>query len=156
MSELKVLRYLPLLFLWPRKVVNTTVEDSIQDNFERNEEFARAYEDGVPPEKRNEFAVWHEQQVNEIRSLIGRSFLWVAGTFILAWPPALYLGEKLTPYVSYLQAISAFMILWSIFGKAGWSIQTSDGETLPEKINEAWFRILTWVGIYLLVLSLLV
>ena len=45
---------------------------------------------------------------------------------------------------------SAAFLLWAGIGKLGWSIQTIDGKTLPERSNIAIFWILSHVGTFLL------
>ena len=154
--ELKILRYVPDLLFRPAKLTNVAVDEAIQKYYEEYSPFAQPSKDKIPPEKINKISAFQIEQVKKLRLWIAKSLLWVAAVFFGAWLLAWISGGTLTQYVGQLQAVSAFLILWSIFGNVGRDIQTIDGDTLPEKINEVWFRLLTLLGIYLLVLSLFV
>jgi hypothetical protein len=45
------------------------------------------------------------------------------------------------------------ILLWATLGKAGWSIQTMNGDTIPELVNEWVFRALSVLGSFLLALA---
>ncbi len=52
-----------------------------------------------------------------------------------------------------LQYVGIGILLWATLGKLGWSIQTMDGGTVPELVNEWIFRALYVVGSFALALS---
>ena len=52
-----------------------------------------------------------------------------------------------------LQYIGIGFLLWATLAKAGWNIQTMNGDTIPELVNEWVFRFLYVIGSFLLVLS---
>lgn len=52
-----------------------------------------------------------------------------------------------------LQYIGIGVLLWATLANAGWNIQTMNGDTIPELVNEWMFRVLYVIGSFLLVLS---
>ena len=52
-----------------------------------------------------------------------------------------------------LQYSGIAVLLWATLAKVGWDIQTMNGNTIPELVNEWVFRFLYFIGSFLLVLS---
>ena len=51
------------------------------------------------------------------------------------------------------QYLGIAILLWATLGKVGWNIQTLNGTTLPERVNELVYRLLYVVGSFMLALS---
>lgn len=69
----------------------------------------------------------------------------------------LYLGIFGTPNPVVLEAIQYIgigVILWTTLAKQGWEIQSFDGTTLPELVDDFLFRFLYLVGSFLLALAI--
>src|SRR2546426_7937662 len=103
---------------------------------ERFEQFAR--EDArprIPNPARFQFA----QAARDVRRGVGESLGWVLLTVVAGWLG----GEALehfvgptSPVVNHvLQYGGVGVILWATLAIRGWSIQTVNGNTLPERLN---------------------
>lgn len=93
----------------------------------------------------------------EIRHALCTSFWLVVGSIVVGvlagriyvWcslPNPLFFSE-----VS--QYIGVAILLWATLGKIGWSIQTVNGTTLPEQVNDFVYRLLYVIGSVFLALS---
>lgn len=51
------------------------------------------------------------------------------------------------------QYVGVAILLWATLGKIGWSIQTVNGTTLPEQLNDFVYRLLYVIGSVFLALS---
>ena len=56
-------------------------------------------------------------------------------------------------FIQVAPIISAFLILWALIGKLGWSNQTIGGKTPTENLNNFWFRLLNFVAGVLIFLN---
>jgi hypothetical protein len=54
-----------------------------------------------------------------------------------------------------MKVIGYSLILWGVLSPLGYPIQTMDGETLPEIVDEEWHKFVYLVGLFLLLLSYL-
>ena len=55
--------------------------------------------------------------------------------------------------LNWIQVSAIFLVLWALLGQLGWSIQTIKGISLPEYINDLWFRTLNVVAAHLFLFS---
>lgn len=93
----------------------------------------------------------------DVRRGVVASFGLVALTISAGWVVGLVLGryvEPAPPLVNQiLQYVGVGVILWATLAIRGWSIQSFNGNTLPERLNRAIYRVLYVLGSLLLVLS---
>jgi hypothetical protein len=87
------------------------------------------------------------------------SFIWVAFTIVLA----VIVGYLWREYGGISQRIAALMqylglaiVLWATLGKVGWTIQTLEGDTLPEKVNDFIYRSLYVIGTFFAALGIFI
>ncbi len=89
----------------------------------------------------------------QLRKSIWQSFKTVSKILAFAWFIACITTDSFINPFSLpliLQIGSAFLILWALVGKLGYSIRTWSGNTLPERIDNFWFIFLNVLGILLL------
>lgn len=55
--------------------------------------------------------------------------------------------------INILKVTGPLVVLWSTQGKAGYSIQTIKGQSIPETINTVWSRWLYMIGVYIALLA---
>ena len=100
-----------------------------------------------------------EGHVTKLREAILKSFGLVFAVFVVALLSAMighrYYSAWLLKISPWTQIASAFLILWAVLGQLGFEIETWDGNSLPERINKYWFRILMVFGTYLLMVGML-
>ncbi|HQT00592.1 MAG TPA: hypothetical protein PL023_09830 [Thiobacillus sp.] len=137
-----------LLVFRPRKLIERTNADykemntpgAIQQKQERNQSTSQA-----------------ERSINQIRSSLFWSFVLVAGAVLVASVIGkVYFalgGAHCQTAEEILQYSGIGVLLWATLGKAGWSIQTTNGDTIPELVNELVFRALYVLGSFLLALA---
>lgn len=137
-----------LLVFRPRKLIERTNADykemntpgAIQQKQERNQSTSQA-----------------ERSINQIRSSLFWSFVLVAGAVLVASVIGkVYFalgGARCQTAEEILQYSGIGVLLWATLGKAGWSIQTTNGDTIPELVNELVFRALYVLGSFLLALA---
>lgn len=137
-----------LLFFWPSRLIQKTVEDyhemktpeAIEEEQRKNKE--------IPQSKRS---------IDGIRKALFWSFILVlfSVTAALAVGKVYYLcgGVRHLFFEEILQYSGIGILLWATLGKVGWDIQTIDGNTIPELVNEWVFRFLYVIGSFMLVLS---
>ena len=81
--------------------------------------------------------------------------LFIALDFAIAYRIAYILKSKYSKLISkkfldILLISSSFILLFAGIGKVGWSIQTWNGDTAPEIVNNVIFQVLTFFGGFLL------
>ncbi|MGH7814214.1 MAG: hypothetical protein ACREQI_09455 [Candidatus Binataceae bacterium] len=87
------------------------------------------------------------------RSLVCSAFTVVVG--VIAGAALRFTPAAENPHVAVaLQLAAAAIVLWATLGLVGWKIQTWNGETLPEKVNQALFKCLYVLGTFLIIVSL--
>lgn len=88
--------------------------------------------------------------VTEIRHALCMSLLLVLGSIVigaLAGRVYIWSGFPNPVLLSELsQHVGVAVLLWATLGKLGWSIQTMNGTTLPEKVNDFVYRLLYVIG----------
>jgi len=85
------------------------------------------------------------------------SLLLTAGCAFIGYFTALYLNNILpltVTKINIIRVISIAIIAWAVLSKVGWDIQTWSGNTLPEKVNNIFFRVLYIIGFYLVIISI--
>lgn len=108
-------------------------------------------------QERNQRTTQAERSINQIRSSLFWSFVLVAGAVLAAsvLGRVYYAlgGPRCQTAEEILQYSGIGILLWATLGKAGWSVQTLNGETIPEIVNEWVFRALYVLGSFLLALA---
>ena len=98
-----------------------------------------------------------QRSVAEIRHVLCTSFLLVVGSMIIgALAGRIYIWSGLPNPILFSeisQYIGVAILLWATLGKVGWSIQTTNGTTLPERVNDFVYRLLYVIGSIFLALS---
>lgn len=94
-----------------------------------------------------------------IRQALSQSFLCISATLLAGWLTAKLLHASagpVSPCVNkFLQWGGVLVLLWATLAKQGWNIQTINGESLPELVNDCIYRSLYVFGSWLLVISAL-
>lgn len=109
-------------------------------------------------QERNQRTTQAERSINQIRSSLFWSFALVAGAVLAAGVigRAYFAlgGGRCQTAEEILQYSGIGILLWATLGKAGWSIRTMNGDTIPELVNEWVFRALYVLGSFLLALAI--
>jgi hypothetical protein len=152
------LRDLILLILWPEKLAELATDEAIREEMTTNQQFAQAYRTtGLPPAERQKWLTMRKEQIDKIRGTICSSFLSLVSvimTSLLFIVIIHVLGYSLIRgWVRGLRLFSLGLILWATLGRVGWGIQTFSGRTVPERLNQTWFRFLYCLGVWLGALS---
>lgn len=137
-----------MLVFRPRKLIKRTSADYEEMNtpggIQRKQE-------------RNQGTTQAERSINQIRSSLFWSFVLVVGAVLVAGVigKAYFAlgGQRCQTAEEILQYSGIGVLLWATLGKAGWSIQTMNGDTIPELVNEWVFRALYVLGSFLLALA---
>ncbi len=97
------------------------------------------------------------RSVVEIRGALFTSLWLVVGSIVigvLAGRIYVWCSFQNSLFVSEIsQYVGVAILLWATLGKMGWSIQTVNGTTLPEQVNEFVYRLLYVMGSFFLALS---
>lgn len=146
--KISKVRSLFLLVFRPRKLIEETNADYQRMNTtEAIEEKQRKHQKTTQAQK----------SVKQIRRSLFWSFFLTSGAIVMAGIVGrLYFafgGVRCQTAEEILQYSGIGILLWATLGKAGWSIQTMDGETIPELVNEWAFRVLYVLGSFLLALA---
>lgn len=137
-----------LLLFWPKKLIQKT---------NAHYEWMRTEAAIAEKQKLNDPKTQAERSVKQIRNSLFWSFVLVAGAVVTAMLVGrLYFAFGGLPYKKaeeILQYSGIAVLLWATLGKVGWSIQTMNGNTIPELVNEWTFRVLYVLGSFLLALA---
>jgi hypothetical protein len=142
-----------------RKFIEIATEESIKSEFESNKQLAEAYPNKtLPYNKREEFRKGEEERTRLLRKSIAKSFLYLFYTISISFIFSFLIVRILKIYFSStllitIRFISASLIFWAVLGRLGWEIQTYAGDTLPEKINSLWYRLLYILGVFFVMFS---
>lgn len=78
----------------------------------------------------------------------------IAYSFILAFCVKKYTHIAITESgIHVIQVCAVCLVLWALLGRCGWEVQTHKGVTLPEYINDLWFRTLNVISAHLFLFS---
>lgn len=146
------------LIFMPGKFISLSVDDSIAKEKETNEGFKQRFDndENYRKTRHEELLKQFSDSTNELRGNIGKTFTFVFLVTLLSFVLAIFVKKYvfINPEIILLiQIFSSFLVLWALLGQLGQSIQTFDGTTLPEQINEYWFRFLNCIGIGLFFFS---
>lgn len=97
------------------------------------------------------------EAVDEVRNSILKAFRWSLQMIIsvlVTW----YLFQRFDividkTIIGILKITGPLLVLWSVQGKPGFSIQTYGGESIPEKISATWSRWLYMIGVFTALLA---
>ncbi|HIE34909.1 MAG TPA: hypothetical protein EYP79_01765 [Campylobacterales bacterium] len=158
-SLFKRLKLTSYFLFSPSKFIDIATVDSIQKSFERNRQLRERYPDrNLPEERKLEYRKAMGESTITLRGSIFHACLCVLAALTIAVITALitkrYLGIPIdSNTLLIIRLIGLFSIVWAIFSKVGWEIQTIKGESLPEIINQFWFRLLYTIGAFFLFLA---
>jgi hypothetical protein len=142
-------------FFFPGAFVRQATDEAIAGEFETNEQLRKKYPTReLPPEDLTHFRQGREEQTSALRRSVLSSLVTVLALAAAAWLSSSPLAGVSGSTISGLRTLSAALILWAVLGRLGWNIQTFQGDTLPERFNSLWFRLIYVTGAYLLVLSM--
>lgn len=82
----------------------------------------------------------------KIRSAAKYNFLFFAAAMIVIW----YLWRFEFSMVNTIKATSAYIALTVSIGRGGWSLQTWDGNTLSERIDQRIYKMAQYVNVLIL------
>ena len=141
------------LLLWlafaPAALVNASVAQAIRSQ-------PSALDPKREAELRASFTKQFGEAVASIRIVLRRSFLVVFGALAAAVITGQVLAWLSVPSSAWVESALQYggiaVLLWATIGRAGWSIQTMDGETLPERVDLAVYNWLYVLGSYALAL----
>jgi len=144
-----------LLIFSPSKFTAESISDSLKKEFSSNKSFKdgfekdKEYKDKTMREWNERFRGRTKKLRNNILKSLAIVVIILCFSFLAAYVFNKYfnISERL---IYILQVLAASLILWALLSKLGWSIQTINGTTLQEQINEYWFRILNSIGAFLL------
>lgn len=130
----------------------------------RLKELAREYNEYLnSPEaieakqKKNRDEPHHESSIDRIRRGLWLSLLLVVAAIgCAAFIGYFYVqvcGPATPVTLEFLQYLGIGILLWSTLAKQGWGIQTMDGTTVPERVDEFLYRGFYVFGSFLLALS---
>lgn len=109
-------------------------------------------------QKQNAEAPYHIRSIDRIRQGLIYSLLLVVGAAVVAailGRIALALCKPIPNGVlELIQYIGIGILLWATLAKQGWSIQTFDGTTIPEQLDDSIYRWLYVFGSFLLALAI--
>jgi hypothetical protein len=80
-----------------------------------------------------------------IAAILGWFVGWLVGWFGYCW---------LSWLIGFLQIAGTGLLLWAVLFVRGWEIQSMDGKTLSERVNQWLYRALSFIGTWILVLAL--
>jgi len=144
-----------ILIFSPKDFTKMTIKKVLEGEFKTNAGFKEQFEknDDFRKSEVLRYETQFSKSTNKLRGAIWHSFAVVILIVVLSLLATLVFKRwfPLKPaFIQILQIISAFVILWGLLGQLGWSIQTIGGTSLPEQVNNYWFRILNSIGMFLL------
>jgi len=143
-------------FLWPARFVEEATRDSIAREFEMNKQLLEKFPNrDLPAERVADFRHGREKQTQTLRRSILSSLVIVAVLCFFAWVTRALVGELPARWIAGVRVLSGGLILWAVLGRLGWKIQTWNGTSLPERVNDTWFKLTYGLGVYLLMLSVM-
>lgn len=134
-------------------------KEAINGEFKNNRQFKEKYESDQKfrQEKIIEYNRQFSRSSEKLKNSISQALFTVIRILLFSFGIACISAS----YISLgrggtliIQILSTFLILWALVGKLGWSLQTWKGETLPEKVNDFWFKLLNILGLLLLFFAL--
>ena len=146
-------------FVWPRRFVQHATQHAIDVEVEGNTHLAQEmkfYPNGDKATKLREQAQRTSARIHQkLRASILANLLAVVLILLAARVSALLLPPLWPATLTLLRVASAVLIIWAVFGRLGWKIQTWKGKALPEAVNWMWFRLTYGLGMYALFLSMI-
>ena len=98
-----------------------------------------------------------EIQTSIIRKSLGHSALLVLGVVVVSVLVGVAINQCFGPAQGWPPRIILYtgigILLWTTLGKGGWNVQSIDGTTLPEEVDQFIFRVLHLTGSAFLILS---
>ncbi|MDQ6437172.1 hypothetical protein RB623_24225 [Mesorhizobium sp. LHD-90] len=143
----QALKLIHATFVNPKAVVQAAMEES---RLESEESRTRSH---LP------FPSAEEQMlagVHAIAAGIGKSLIWACGIGLAGFALgqiALRTFGPSQPAVVMIAITAGLLLMWAALGVQGWNIQSIDGTTLPERINQWIYRSLSITGAFLAVVS---
>jgi hypothetical protein len=94
--------------------------------------------------------------IRVVRRSWGASALSVLGAIAFGWLVGglvRHFTHRLGPVREITQYSGAGILLWATLGRVGWGIQTPEGDSLSEKVNDWFYRGMQLLGTVLLTVS---
>lgn len=143
-------------FVWPDRFVEHATRDCVSREFRTNKQLQQAFPDGQLPDDRiAAFRRARQEQTEALRRSVLLSLMIVAVLCLAGWATSAQVRDVPSTSIAGLRVLSAGFVLWAVLGRLGFKIQTYKGTTLPEQVNDVWFRVTYGLGTYLLMLSLM-
>lgn len=143
------------LFFRPKSFAADSAEDSIKRECKTNTAFKERWE--IDAKWKNETIKEYKnrflEDAQKLRSRILFGFVTVMLTLLCALGIAYILAGLISipsSWLSIIQIVSAFFILWAIIGKLGYPIQTIAGGSIPEITDDFCYIVLNIAGIFAL------
>ncbi|HED6264922.1 hypothetical protein UXO13_02830 [Enterobacter bugandensis] len=86
----------------------------------------------------------------KLRSAAKFNFLFFAAAMVVIW--SLWRFEF--SMMNTIKAASAYIALTVTIGRGGWSLQTWDGSTLPERIDQLIYKMAQYVNVLILLVTI--
>ncbi|WFV07161.1 hypothetical protein [Citrobacter freundii] len=86
----------------------------------------------------------------KLRSAATFNFLFFAAAMVVIW--SLWRFEF--SMMNTIKAASAYIALTVTIGRGGWSLQTWDGSTLPERIDQLIYKMAQYVNVLILLVTI--
>lgn len=132
-----------------KKLKHICANEYVQDNRQVQPDYCEAnkekiYDDGY---------IQSSTCIDEVRQSVFRSFKWslkMLLAVLITWGITKQYGIIInTNLMGILKIAGPLIVLCSTQGKAGSTIQTLGGKSIPETINSIWARWLYMIGVYI-------
>ena len=145
------IKHIFLLFFIPNRLKLVCAERYVNgvrnqhpDYYERNPE--TCYREGYRQ---------YSKSIDEVRRNIFKAFFRTVIAISIVIAIYIYVSDNYPALNIYGKFIGPCVMFWAVNGRTGDSIQTIAGGSIPETINLIWFRLLSFVGLVITLISFL-
>ena len=142
------LKNIGLLFFTPSKFIQVALDDSLHKYTTTPQEL----EESTQQNMQKSTHMVRSAVFNALRTLIAM----IIFAFIISGITKALELEIASNYIVILRFLSGCSIFLAIWGKAGWDIQTWDGNTLPEQVNSRLSKYLYITGMWIMLVTYLI
>lgn len=144
--------------LWWAALLLVCNPSRLNDLARRHNEWLNTPEQIAARQKRETELPFYASSIRRIRRGFLFSFVLVLGASVVAAALSRLIlsswGAFSNQTLEILQYIGIGIILWATLGKQGWSIQTFNGTTVPEQLDDAIYRWLYVLGSFVLAFAI--